>query len=557
VKFDKIEIQSAQEDFRSARQRAALQELIGRLTGRSTRLLSYEEVAQKLKLAERSERGIRQIPVRAIVGSVGRYNDFTRTFLPRQQKDQARWVGVKASMSKLDLLPIEVYQVGEVYFVLDGNHRVSIAQQQGIEYLDAYVTEMHTPIPLTPDVQPDDLIVKAEYADFLASSRLGESRPGIVISFTMPGQYKKLMERIAAEAICGEEKPNKPINIEQAAQCWVDEVYLPMAETVREQGLLRWFPDRTEADLILWVLEHRDELQGELSWDVSAKTAGTHLAVKKHRGAKNLEKKVGSWRQARMVDRYIDHLFKDILVPLNGQEDSWGALQQALAVAAREDAIIHGLHIVAEESGITSPEVSTIRLRFEQLCTQAAVNWDFHVETGEIASRICDRARLADLVVLNTTYPPQAGLAGLSSGLRSIILNCTRPILATCGKISTFDRALLAFNGSPKAREALFVAAYLAEQWMTSLTVVIIMEEKDSTQGMLNLAREYLELHEVEATYLAKSGPLSSLPEVMDELNINLLLMGGYSGSALEEVVASSMVDLMLRANRCPIFICR
>jgi nucleotide-binding universal stress UspA family protein len=557
VKFDKIEIQSAQEDFRSARQRAALQELIGRLTGRSTRLLSYEEVAQKLKLAERSEHGIQQIPVHAIVGSVGRYNDFTRTFLPRQEKDQARWVGVKASVSKLDLLPIEVYQVGEVYFVLDGNHRVSIAQQEGIEYLDAYVTEMHTPVPLTPDVQPDDLIVKAEYADFLASTHLGESRPGIVISFTTPGQYKKLMERIAAEALCGEEKPSKPINIEQAAQCWVDEVYLPMAETVREQGLLRWFPDRTEADLILWVLEHRDDLQEELSWDVSAKAAGTHLAVKKHRGAKSLEKKVGSWRQARMVDRYIDHLFKDILVPLNGQENSWGALQQALAVAAREDAVIHGLHIVAEESGIASPEVSPIRLRFEQLCTQAAVNWDFHVETGEIAPRICESARLVDLVVLNTAYPPQTGLRGLTSGLRSIILNCTRPILTTGDNISTLNRALLAFDGSPKAKEALFVAAYLAEEWMTSLTVVNMIGEKDSLTETLDLARKYLDLHEVNATYLAKFGPVSSLPEVMDELDVNLLLMGGYRGSALEEVVNNSMVDLMLRANRCPIFICR
>src|SRR5512139_6450 len=87
----------AVQDFQAARQRAAIQEVLARITGRPSELLSYEEVAEKLKLRVRTERGMQHIPLDAIVGSVGRYSDFTRTFLPRSDKDQDRWSRVKAA----------------------------------------------------------------------------------------------------------------------------------------------------------------------------------------------------------------------------------------------------------------------------------------------------------------------------------------------------------------------------------------------------------------------------------------------------------------------------
>ncbi len=551
------QISIAINDFRAARQRAALQEVFGFLTGRSTRLLSYEEVAQKLKLSARADRGIRQIPVHAIVGSVGRYTDFTRTFLPRPQEDEQRWARLKSEVSPADFPPIDVYKVGEVYFVLDGNHRVSIARQEGMEQIDAYVTEVYTPVPLTPDVQPDDLIVKSEYAEFLAKTRLAELRPNVNITLTAPGQYHKLLENIEIECLSSEGDPCGCKSYEEAATCWYDEVYLPMVDSIREQGLMRWFPHRTEADLALWVLEHRTALVEKLGWEISPDAAVSDLAVGKSSRAGNREKRTGSWRETRMDDRYIDHLFKDILVPLNGEDECWGALRQAIRVAAREDAHIHGLHVVHAEKEKESKKAKEIREQFAELCTASAVTWDFHIDSGEIAEHICERARLTDLVVLNTAHPPGTGLAGMRSGLRSIILKCTRPLLTTCCNVSTMDRTLLAFDGSPKAKEALFVAAYLVEQWMSSLTVVTITDSNRVTSAALDYARTYLDLHEIEAEYLTKSGPLVSLHEVMDDLDINLLLMGGYSKSALEQVMVSSMVDLMLRINHSPIFICR
>jgi len=152
---NKYKFQLAIQDFQSAWHRASVQEILARFTGKSTQLLSYEEVAEKLKLRARMERGVHHIPLDAIVGSVGRYTEFTRTFLPRRADDQHRWASVKTAMEEgVGLPPIEVYKVGEIYFVIDGNHRVSIARQEKYRTIEARVIEVRTDIPLTPDVQP-------------------------------------------------------------------------------------------------------------------------------------------------------------------------------------------------------------------------------------------------------------------------------------------------------------------------------------------------------------------------------------------------------------------
>ena len=158
------------QDFQSAHLRAKLQGVLARVTGRSNELLSYDEIASKLKLQGRSDKGVQMIPVDAIIGSVGRYTDFTRTFLPRRVEDRQRWANVKAiSLDPISMgLPaIEVYKVSEVYFVIDGNHRVSVARQEKWKTIEAHVIEIQTDISLKADVQPDELIIKAEYAEFL------------------------------------------------------------------------------------------------------------------------------------------------------------------------------------------------------------------------------------------------------------------------------------------------------------------------------------------------------------------------------------------------------
>jgi hypothetical protein len=90
------------------------------------------------------------IPLKAIVGSVDRCTDYTRSFLPLKDSDQARWTRVaKALVGEKPLPPIRVRKVGQVYFVIDGHHRVSVARQLGLSHLEARVSQAETGAPVS------------------------------------------------------------------------------------------------------------------------------------------------------------------------------------------------------------------------------------------------------------------------------------------------------------------------------------------------------------------------------------------------------------------------
>ncbi|NIP27219.1 MAG: universal stress protein, partial [Gammaproteobacteria bacterium] len=166
-----------------------MENIIDRLTGKSSELLSYYDVIQKLKIVNQTEQGVQDIPLEAIVGSVGRYTDFSRTFLPMQDNDATRWARV-AAVPFNELPPIDVYQIGNSYFVLDGNHRVSIARQRGMKFIPAEVTEVRTRAPLPPDVSPEKLILQAEYVSFLENTNFDKLRPDADLRVSVPGQYR-------------------------------------------------------------------------------------------------------------------------------------------------------------------------------------------------------------------------------------------------------------------------------------------------------------------------------------------------------------------------------
>ncbi len=556
--------ESAVHDFSDARAKASMQEVLARLTGRSNELLSYEEVAEKLRLNVRSERGVKEIPVNAIVGSVGRYTDFTRSFLPRHDTDKERWASVKAAIddpSGMGLPPIDVYKVGEVYFVLDGNHRVSVARQEGFQYIQAHVIEVKSDIPLTPDIQPDDLISKAEYADFLEKTNLSHLRPDVNLSVTVPGQYEKLLEHIEVHRYFMGLDLKHDISYPEAVAHWYDTVYLSTVEPIRERGLLRWFPGRTETDMYLWVSEHRAALEKELGWQVSPESAAEDLATRENPQAGSDVSATGNWRKTKMFDRYTDVLFSDILVPLNGSPESWQALEQAILIAKHEKAALHGLYVVPLSGKVDSAKALGIQAHFNQLCQQANASGYLKdvlaIVKGSVPDQICQRALLTDLIVLNVAHPPSSGFHSLASGLRSIIWRSARPILTVPGKVSPMDRALVAFDGGLKSREALFVAAYLAEVWKTTLTVLTVSEKGKVSPPVQDYARSYLEFHEIQADFVTVDGPLDIFLDVIKERDINLVLIGGYSGTAFKEVILGSAVNFLLRKVDCPLLICR
>jgi len=528
-------------DFQSARQKAGIQEILARVTGKSTQLLSYEEVAEKLKLRVRTERGLQQIPLDAIVGSVGRYTDFTRTFLPRRDDDQERWARVKAAMEEgLGLPPIDVYKVGEAYFVVDGNHRVSIARQEKFTSIQANVIEFKTAIKLTPAVQPDDLIIQAEYVEFLDTTRIHEARPNVDLSVTIPGQYEKLLEQICVQECLLEHEHKTGIPFQDSVEAWYDNIYIPLAETIRDRGLLRWFPDRTITDLYVWIAENRAALEKELGWEIQSDIAVTDLILER-----SVQSEPGSWRKARTATRYIDHLFADILVPISGFDDNWDALDQAIILAQHENAKLHGLHIVDLEEDAVSPDALGVKTRFDQTCQKAGIEGSLAIDVGEIVPRICERSVATDLIVVKITDPPAAGISALQSPFRTILAKSSRPLL------------LLAYDGTERAKEALFVATYLAEMWKTELIVFTATDNSKAKADTQELVRKYLDLHEVSAEHIISGHDVTDyLKKTVEERNVDLVLMGSHGGSTLKQFFVGSALDYMLRESQVPIFIC-
>ena len=248
----------------------------------------------------------------------------------------------------------------------------------------------------------------------------------------------------------------------------------------------------------------------------------------------------------------------DILVPLSGDAESWDSLEQAILIAQREEAKIHGLLIVDSKEKIHSPNALAVQKRFDQICVDANVNGNLVIEFGEITKKICERATAADLIVLKIVHPPMGGLSSLRSPFRSIIVNSSRPVLGVPAKATSFNRALLAYDGTNRSKEALFVATYLAEMWKTELIVFTAVDGKKVTADVQEYVKRYLDIHEVNAEYiLSERGAMGFLKQTVEERNVDLVLMGSHSGTVLEQVFIGSALDYMLRESKVPTFICR
>ena len=573
---------SAVSDFHRARQQAGLRQVLARLSGRSTDLLAYDEVARRLKTSGSAERGLRDIPIDAIAGSVGRPGDFTRDFLPRRDSDESRWARVRIAATDPSLgglPPISVYQIGDAYFVIDGHHRVSVARQLGATHIQAYVTEVRAKVPLSSSATPEEIILKSEYTTFLEAAELDKSHPEADLTVSEPGQTDLILDQIEAHRQLLSERDGRALDLPAAAADWYESVYRPIVEVIREQGLLRDFPGSTEADLYLLVATRRAELEETLGWSITPEVGASSLAAGQAgrregavaRAGRRLWSAVvpeelkdgpapGAWRQEKAVARYTGRLFADILVPVSGERIGWGAFEQALDIARREQAQLQGLHVVSNEAALTSPEAQAVRDEFNQRCQAAGVPGSLALEVGEVAAKICERAALTDLVVLNLAYPPPSQpFERLGSGIRTVIRRCPRPILAVPGYQPGPLRPLLAYDGSPKSEEALFVATYVAESWQAPLVVVSVLQPDTVDQDTVAHARQYLDLHGLQPTVVVREAgsAAAAILATAEEHDCTLIICGGYGARPLVEVVLGSTVDQVLRQANRPVLICR
>jgi len=250
----------SQEKWARARRGVLVQKVVSTFKNCSVDLIPFEEVRTRLHLTQKYYRGLQDIELERIRGSVGRYQDFTSAFLPRRDHLRQRWERVNKIVSTQSMPPIEVYQVGEAYFVVDGNHRVSVARQEGMKTIAAYVCEFVTPVGLSAEADLDEVIIKAEYAEFLNQTHLDKRRPGQEIIFTSPGHYRELECLITMFREALEETQGEVVSYEDAMLSWFDMVYSPAVHEIKKSGALERFPDRTEADLFIWVWQHQQRL---------------------------------------------------------------------------------------------------------------------------------------------------------------------------------------------------------------------------------------------------------------------------------------------------------
>jgi len=256
--------QMADVDYRQARRKSFFKMVESWLTGKSADLLPLDEVRRRLPIKGQRVLGAQPVPLDKIVGSEGRYRDFDRAFLPRRAHTRSRWMSIDvAHYQDVPLPPVELYKIGDVYFVRDGNHRVSVARERGQEFIDAHVTELETPVPPTSESDMDDVLHKQEYALFLEETQLKRLRPDAEIRLTLPGEYATLLEHISVHRWYLGERKKREVPYGEAVASWYDNVYMPLVRIIREHDIVKEFPRRTEADLYLWIIEHQWYLREE------------------------------------------------------------------------------------------------------------------------------------------------------------------------------------------------------------------------------------------------------------------------------------------------------
>jgi hypothetical protein len=256
----------AQHDFLRARRRAILARLAVRLRLEPDDvelILPYEEVLGALGFVSERDVGLQVVPIAAIVGTVDRERDFDRHFRPTSARVRSRWEQIAAAMRRGEALPpVELFKIGEIYFVRDGHHRVSVACALGRVDFDAYVTEVITRVGVDRPITLADLPLKSHERVFYERVPLpAEARPEIQLSD--PWDYAVLAEGVEAWGFRAIQKQGEALDREQAARLWLETEYRPVVAILREAGLIG---RSTDTEAYLRVAADRYRLLRTHSW---------------------------------------------------------------------------------------------------------------------------------------------------------------------------------------------------------------------------------------------------------------------------------------------------
>ncbi len=552
---DEVGAASAVADFHRARRRADVRSVLSLLSGQSQELIPFEEVRRRLHGVESAALTLEEVPLDAIVGSVGRYQDFTREFLPRIDQDRDRWVGVKLAMTGLrGVPPVDVYRLGDAYFVKDGNHRVSVARQLGARHIQAYVTPVHVRVPYSADDDPNDLIIKSEYAAFLEETGLDELRPGADLSLTVPGKYDALLEHIRVHRYFMGIDYDRPIDFAEAVAHWYDTVYLPAVEAIDVYGLLRGFEGRTVTDLYLFLSEHRGRLEQDFGWRLPSTAVAAGLGETRGLDPEaRREELLEAARAEPARRRDTVRLVRDVLVLLRGAPSDAQVLGTALQVARHEGATLYALRV---ELGALEHEVlEDERRRFLAACEEAGVSGQFASSAGDPVREVRERAAYLDLVVA-AMVDEADGERALAPALRGLLRRCPRPLLVVQGEPTAMELPLLAYDGGPKAEEALSALAYVALLRELRPVVMTVGEAARGLSPVLARARSYLERLGIGADYLSERGAVpEAILRTAREHGCDAIFMGSFKYNRWIEEVVGGILEKVLLGCRLPLLV--
>ena len=227
-------------------------------------VLPFEEVVDALGLRTQRSLGQRVIPLECIVGSVDRTRDFDRGFRPTSERTRPRWERIAQAHHRGEALPpIDVYKVGDLYFVKDGNHRVSVARALGHTDIDAHVTEVGTEVGPPPTLTLRDLPLKSHERLFFERVPLPRELRAR-ISLTAPRHYAALAEGVEAWGFRAMQGCGCFMTRAAVALAWFNEDYLPVITSLRDAGLLP--AGQTEAEAYIDVVTKRYDLMRTHDW---------------------------------------------------------------------------------------------------------------------------------------------------------------------------------------------------------------------------------------------------------------------------------------------------
>ncbi len=257
----------AENDFLRLRRRQVLARLAARLRrvpDDVSEILPFDEVVADLGRTGAHRLGLQVIPLDSIVGSVDRTRDFDRWFRPRSGRSRERWERLARAQRRGEAIPpIDVYRVGELHFVRDGHHRVSVAHALGLRSIEAYVTEVTTKIDATGISRRGDLITKDLRRVFL--DRVPLPGPALAtILVTTAWSYAELSEEVEAWGFRLMQQEGRFLDRETVARRWYSEEYRPVVRMLAQADLIG---ERTETEAYLHLAAQRYRLMRTHRWD--------------------------------------------------------------------------------------------------------------------------------------------------------------------------------------------------------------------------------------------------------------------------------------------------